>query len=363
MALRNPALSSDDLNSAVQLTIDRIIFLRMAEDRGVEPCERLRKLAAGADIYRRFIQDACRLADHKYHSGLFHFDEEPGVKSEPDRLTPRLVVDDKVLKPILTGLYSPRLCEFRALPVEILGNVHEQFLGKAIRLTNGRQATLEKKPEVRKAAGVYYTPACIVDHIVKNTVGVIIGGKSPSQLAGKGGRHPVRISDMACGRGPSCWRVSASFGLLPEMVHGERTGKARQGRLATHRAGRRRLTIGERKRILTTHIFGVDIDAQAVAVAKLSLLLSMFEGETEESLGKQSQSRPFDFRALPNLGKNILAATHWSVVTISRANRRLMTRNSSESTRSIGRTGSGKQCKTAVSTWCWEIRRTSTPSG
>ena len=43
-ALRNPRLSIDELNDVVQRTIDRIIFLRMAEDRGSEPYERLKQL-------------------------------------------------------------------------------------------------------------------------------------------------------------------------------------------------------------------------------------------------------------------------------------------------------------------------------
>ena len=201
MALRNPALSNEDLNKAVQLTIDRIIFLRMAEDRGVEQTERLRKLTERPEIYRHFIKDVCRRADEKYNSGLFHFDSEPGIASEPDKLTPRLVVDDKVLKPILTALYFPCPYEFRVMPVEILGNVYEQFLGKVIRLTKGHQAKVEEKPEVRKAGGVYYTPAYIVDYIVKNTVGPMIDGKSPAQLAGKGTGQPLRVLDMACGSG------------------------------------------------------------------------------------------------------------------------------------------------------------------
>jgi hypothetical protein len=65
------------------------------------------------------------------------------------------------------------------------------------------------------------------------------------------------------------------------------------------------LTIGERKRILTTHIFGVDIDAQAVEVSKLSLLLKVLEGENDETLGRQTQMRLFHERALPNLDQNI----------------------------------------------------------
>ena len=70
------------------------------------------------------------------------------------------------------------------MPVEILGTVYERFLGKVIRLTAGHQAKVEEKPEVRKAGGVYYTPAYIVDYIVEQTVGRQIEGKSPAQLAG-----------------------------------------------------------------------------------------------------------------------------------------------------------------------------------
>ena len=66
-----------------------------------------------------------------------------------------------------------------------------------------------------------------------------------------------------------------------------------------------RLTIGEKKRILSTHIYGVDIDAQAVEVSKLSLLLKVLEGETDESLTKQQQRELFEDRALPNLADNI----------------------------------------------------------
>ena len=67
--------------------------------------------------------------------------------------------------------------------------------------------------------------------------------------------------------------------------------------------GEWRLTTAERKRILTTHIYGVDIDPQAVEVTKLSLLLKVLEGESEQTLG--SQLRLFQERALPDLARNI----------------------------------------------------------
>jgi hypothetical protein len=63
---------------------------------------------------------------------------------------------------------------------DVLGQVYEQFLGKVIRLTAGHQAKVEEKPEVRKAGGVYYTPTYIVDYIVRNTVGKLVEGKTPT---------------------------------------------------------------------------------------------------------------------------------------------------------------------------------------
>jgi hypothetical protein len=53
IALRNPTLSVRELNTAVQRTIDRIIFLRIAEDRGIESYGQLQALKTGKDIYKR----------------------------------------------------------------------------------------------------------------------------------------------------------------------------------------------------------------------------------------------------------------------------------------------------------------------
>ena len=306
MALRNKGLSLDDLNAAVQLTIDRVVFLRMAEDRGLEPYEQLLKLCGRADIYSRFMRDLCRRADQKYNSGLFHFQNEGSVSEEPDRVTPKLAVDDKVFKLILQSLYfaygSPY--HFGVMPVEILGTVYERFLGKVIRLTAGHQAKIEEKPEVRKAGGVYYTPAYIVEYIVGQTVARQIKGRSPAQLVGLKDRAPFRILDMACGSGS--FLLGAYRCLLDYCLTWYSEHKPENFKKAVYkdpRNGYWRLTIEERKRILTSHLFGVDIDPQAVEVTKLSLLLKVLEGETDQSLSLSQLA--FGDRALPNLADNI----------------------------------------------------------
>ncbi|MFH1070449.1 MAG: N-6 DNA methylase, partial [Candidatus Glassbacteria bacterium] len=306
VALRNKDLSSDDLNAAVQRTIDRVVFLRMAEDRGLEPYEQLLKLCERADIYPRFMRELCRRADQKYNSGLFHFYKESGVAEEPDRITPKLAVDDKVFKPILQSLYfahgSPY--HFGVLPVEILGTVYERFLGKVIRLTAGHQAKVEEKPEVRKAGGVYYTPAYIVNYIVRNTVGRRIEGRSPANLAGGNGKPPLRVLDMACGSGS--FLLGAYQCLLDHCLKWyieHNPAKYKRAVYNDPRNGQWLLTIEEKKRILTSHIFGVDIDPQAVEVSKLSLLLKVLEGENDVSLTRQLEL--FYGRALPNLDDNV----------------------------------------------------------
>src|SRR5690606_12525099 len=144
---------------------------------------RLQALVNGPNIYARLLELFHR-ADERYNSRLFHFQPEKDRHELPDELTPGLVVDDKVLRDLIGGLYYPESpYEFSVLPADILGQVYEQFLGKVIRLSGRLRAVVEEKPEVRKAGGVYYTPTYIVDYIVKNTVGRLLEGRSPREAA------------------------------------------------------------------------------------------------------------------------------------------------------------------------------------
>jgi type I restriction-modification system DNA methylase subunit len=282
MALRNPRLTRRELNFAVQRTIDRIIFLRICEDRGIEDYGKLMALQNGTQVYERLLK-LCYQADDRYNSGIFHFKTEREHQEAPDTLTPALQIDDKVLKDVLKNLYYPDSpYEFSVLPADILGQVYEQFLGKVIRLTAGHQAKVEEKPEVKKAGGVYYTPIYIVEYIVKNTVGKLLEDKTPKQA------EKLHILDPACGSG------SFLLGAYQYLLDWHRDvylnddpqkwAKGRSPRLYQNDRGEWKLTIEERKRILLNNIYGVDIDAQAVEVTKLSLLLKVLEGEDEQTL-------------------------------------------------------------------------------
>lgn len=296
LALRNPAMMDErQLNFAVQMTIDRIIFLRICEDRGIEPENQLLEIGQSTDIYANLMALFYR-ADLRYNSGLFHFQSETRLDQTHDTLTPRLNLDDGVLKGIIKDLYYPSPYIFNEIPVEILGQVYEQFLGKVIRLTASHRAKVEEKPEVRKAGGVYYTPKYIVDAIVSQTVGSLLLGKTPEEVT------QIKIVDPACGSGSFLlgayqylldWHENWYLSHTPQ-----KWAKALDDPLAPAEDGGWRLSTAEKKRILVNNIFGVDIDAQAVEVTKLSLLLKVLEGYT-------GQMRLGFERALPDLGQNI----------------------------------------------------------
>jgi hypothetical protein len=300
LALHNPSLTRRELNFAVQMTIDRIIFLRITEDRGIEQYGRLQALLNGSHVYARLC-DLYRQADERYNSGLFHFHPERDLEEHHDELTLRLTISDAPLKRIIKNLYFPESpYEFSVLPIEVLGQVYEQFLGKIIDISPDRKVTIEEKPEVRKAGGVYYTPKHIVDYIVEHTVGALLEGKKPGPHSAA---NNIRIVDPACGSGT--FLIGAYEFLLDwhrDQYIADGPGKHRK-ELFQGLGGQWLLTTTEKKRILLNNIFGVDIDPQAVEVTKLSLLLKMLEGETSESL--ITQLTMFRERALPDLSNNI----------------------------------------------------------
>ena len=298
IALHNRGLSQRQLNNLVQRTIDRIVFLRIAEDRNIEAYGSLRSAASDDKQVYDQLKILFKLADDKYNSGLFHFGKDER-DSEPDRLSLTVHIPDEPLRRIIRNLYFPfSPYEFSVLPADILGQVYERFLGKVIELSAGGAVRVADKPEVRKAGGVYYTPTTIVDYIVENTVGALLEGKSPEEAA------QLRILDPACGSGS--FLVGAYQYLLDWHLayYREHPRQYRNRRRET--ADGMILTTAEKRRILQENIYGVDLDQNAVEVSKLSLLLKMLEQENDaEATGLQTLMFSAGERILPDLSGNI----------------------------------------------------------
>lgn len=299
----NENLNSEQLTEATQRTVDRLVFIRFLEDKFIEAEEHVSEWQSWKD----FISD-CRKLDAKYNGVVFkkHFIDEPNFLGADEKLFLDICSD-------ISNLNSPY--DFNYIPIHILGSIYERFLGKIVRATDKR-VFIEEKPEVRKAGGVYYTPKYIVDYIVKNTVGKIIEGLSPKQIAEK------RFADIACGSGSFLigvydylldyhkkYYTEKYNDKIPQLLKDYASyEKAKRGPITEDggnielRDGQWVLTLKLKQQILLNNIYGVDIDAQAVEVTQLSLFLKMLD---EETIASTTAGALFS-KVLPDLSKNIV---------------------------------------------------------
>ena len=263
-----PGLTSKELTYAVQLFLSRIIFLRICEDRDIEKYETLRNLGI-VDTFDA-LMDELRRADTFYDSGLFRLmdDSELGVR-----------ISDTTLHGIISELYYPASpYTFAVVEPEVLGEIYEQFLGDVI-MINANHVEIDKKPEVRESGGVVPTPRYIADTITERTLRPLLVGKSPAEL-----QH-FTAADICCGSGTF---MLAAFEVLLDHYLSWYLDHEREVHIG-HRiyavvANQWRLTFDEKRRILSTHLRGVDIDPNAVEIAQFSLLLKLIEDETAEAL-------------------------------------------------------------------------------
>ena len=286
---RNPEFDVKLLNDVVQKLLDRIIFIRIAEDRKIRQDRELWEIVA------QWKEEGKRKSIIGHLTDLF---QEVNDDLNGDIFKPHACekadVDSGLLADIIESLYFPKSrYRFDAIGVELLGSIYERYLGSTIRVTPQR-IKVEEKPEVRKAGGVYYTPKYIVDYIVKNTVGTIIEGKSPRQITN------IRILDPACGSGSfllGAYQCLIDYHLRYYLEHPKEAETLSLFPYWKMNPDDFTLPLHEKARILRNNIFGVDIDPQAVEITMMSLYLKALEGERGLLPKKQ--------HLLPPLGNNI----------------------------------------------------------
>ncbi len=294
------------LTEAVQRLMDRLVFMRVCEDRGIVPYGGLRQTLArigteGGELYAA-LRGEFRDWDRSYNGYLF----KPWSLEE-------LVVEGNVLADFIHDLYPPEgPWDFAAIGDDILGIVYERFLGNVVTVRRS-QASIEEKPEVRHAGGVYYTPRFIVDAIIRRVIGPKIQGKTPAEVL------DVKILDPACGSGSFlvaalqylfdyCLAAvyanpAAAKAVIPTPVAGAGgKGRRKKSEIAFQdKAGRWNLAPDFRAALLTHCIHGVDIDQQAVEVTIMSLYLKMLESKLPENWATLWVER----QLLPPLDNNI----------------------------------------------------------
>lgn len=293
----NPYLNSTELTEIVQRTIDRLIFIRFLEAKGIEPDPIITAFGTSQrSAWKDFIRQSRRL-DATYNGIVF--------KSHPVLDSPDLDLDNVRFQSIcdeITDDHSPY--EFSSIPVEVLGRIYERFLGSIVSSTDD-SVRIEEKDDVRKAGGVYYTPGYIVDFMVDNALRSFVSNATVEEIL------RLRIIDTSCGSGSF---LIAVFDYLMKAILAQYRldpNKQRRGRVED-RDGELHLTMRLKRNILTKCIFGVDIDPQAIEVAQLSLYLKLMEDETISSA--RQQQIEMGAALLPSLGRNVVEGN--SLITL-----------------------------------------------
>lgn len=266
-------LSKEQIDEIVQILIDRLIFIRSAEDRSLEPKEFLLKLVSDVRTqsvkYQLFpyLLEKFKDFNSKYDSRLF----ENGLLEKEGAFSD--VVLMKSIKALYYGTDDNEMSKymFDEIPSDILGSIYEQYLGHILSESDKR-VKMESGSGKRKSMGIYYTPTYIVDYIVKNTVSDYLRGKTIDEILN------VKIVDPACGSGS--FIIRAFIEVCNAIENRLNKGEYSNERLL-FKSYKERLSLSQKAVILTQCIFGVDLDEKAVELARLSLLLTLLEGEGE----------------------------------------------------------------------------------
>lgn len=270
-----PKIDEQQLNDIVQSYLNRVLFLRVCEDRNLEDYQTLLKFANTNDfkaLIKKFQE-----ADKRYNSGLF------------DQLLKDKIVENisSVFWTIIQHLYYPESpYSFSVFSSDVLGSIYEIFLSEKLVVQNGT-VELVKKPE-NIDRDIVTTPTFIINDILRNTVLPKCKGKTDKEIL------QLKFADIACGSGAFLLEL---FQLLNDILIDYYLENDKSKLIQTN-INTYKLPFEIKRKVLLNCIFGVDKDYNAVEATKFGLLLKLLESEDVTSTNK---TKP----VLPDLSENI----------------------------------------------------------
>jgi type I restriction-modification system DNA methylase subunit len=343
-ALRNQRRSLEDITLASQQLLDRFIFCRMLETRRLVEYNKLARTYSNYEVlYARADKNFSEVVreslfieiKNDFNTELF---AQPLLcdQLEIDNAALAAVVGHEPLGPDLAAtcgfesglgellafrhLYS---YDFSLMSQDVMGAVYERFLAHKLFQDGGRVA-IEDTDELRKKEGIYYTPKYIVDYIVAHTLGekiqpILAAAKTLLGYKNFKGAHAkirelgqIKVLDPAMGSGSfllvafdTLVSAYAEYNAECRRIKKERNGA---GSLFDADFALAEEVLNAPLHVLTENLFGVDLDKQAVEVAKLNLWLRYMAVDRDACLDrlrrKPRGGKPLNL--LPNLTHNLL---------------------------------------------------------
>jgi hypothetical protein len=240
-------LSEEKIDEIVQKIINRFIFIRVCEDRG------LSSTITDMLSYLRLWQEKRTKPLLEHLLFIFHHydDVYDGTIFQKNDPCEKIQIHNNVLEKIIEHLYIAEGLNveynFAFIDADVLGSVYEEYLGY---LLKGKKIT--ENHAHRKEQGIYYTPTYIVDYIVRNTLGEVL--KQSKEI------DKIKVLDPACGSGSF---LIKAFDIFSEFWK--------------KKIGEEKFNREIKNSILTNNLYGVDLDPKAVEIAQLNLFLKIGE--------------------------------------------------------------------------------------
>ncbi|MEK6627682.1 MAG: N-6 DNA methylase [Bdellovibrionota bacterium] len=281
--------SIEFISEHTQLFIDRVIFCRVAEGLRITEKDTLLNIVSAPTSWKKLKEFFSEECSEKFGGLLF------GDKKLFDQIT----FSDNLIKEFISTLYYPNPYRFDVITPVLLGNIYERYLGRKLDLKDGKVID-DFKEEYQKTKGAVYTPDYIVCAICEKALGPISENRTFSKI------KELEILDPSCGSGSFLLGV---FDFISEKAnHAFSSGNLKEAEKkyfwVNPRSGKSQLRVFAKREIINKCIFGVDIDPQAVEVARLSLSLKALESASLEPIALRELGL-LDSLVLDGIGNNI----------------------------------------------------------
>lgn len=258
--------SIEALSFYVQTIINRILFIRVCESRGLEEDGLLKKFCK-ENFWTKFKNSS-------YLEFYEHYDGPMFKKIQPLQ---NLVIKNDSLVDFVRNLYYPSPYRFDVIPLKTLSDIYDLFLGYQLVVKN-EKITDELKSEFKKSNGAVTTPFALVNQVINSTISTMgITNLSANDII-----H-LKIIDIACGSG--AFLVGAYDYIVDIIEKKVAQGEELPKEYYANIDGKVKLTVDGRKAIINNCIYGVDINPEAVEVAKLSLSLKLVDDYAPKDFG------------------------------------------------------------------------------
>lgn len=272
LIVKNDIFKQDDslLNYYVQVVLDRIIFIRVCESKGIEQIGKLKT-----------FKDVGFWVEFKKSCYMEFYEHYDGAMFERDKLFQDIVLSDDTFDDFINNLYYPSPYKFDAIPVKVIAQIYEDFLTKHLVVMDNKVIE-QLKNEYVKEKGAISTPEYIVDALSRKTIDLESLKTIEDVLK-------LKILDPACGSGVflvSCFEIISN--KIISLYNNDFESNSGYNNWFLNQSERVLLTVEARREIIKSCLYGIDIDEAAIEVAKMSLALKVIDNN--------------DLLALENLG-------------------------------------------------------------